>query len=273
MLLEARDPSDGADGTARRRLAVVLHAICLVPLAAVLVLAVVTTGAYAVGWSPNIVTSGSMAPWLQPGDIVLAQPSQPADLHQGQIVVFRSGAVTDGRITHRLVGRDGAGNWITKGDANAVADPVPVAPADITGIIRLTIPRVGLPSLWLREGSYLPLLLWGGLLSLSAWAAVRTYRPATGALEDPPKRTRRRGRRGVADRFAARLRLSRPYPLLLVVTGMAVGGLLAFTIWWASLAVKTGSYVWVAFTGGGLVLLIPAVGLLSLAVYTLLSGD
>lgn len=250
-------PDHGAARSPPGALPVVLHVVAVVPLAAVLVLAVVTGLAYAVGWSPNVVSSGSMAPWLRPGDIVLAQPASQADLEEGDIVVFRN--ATGQRITHRLVARQAGGDWSTKGDANPTVDAATVDSADITGVIRLTIPRVGLPPLWIRKGELLPLLLWAGALALSGWGAVRTYKPAVrvlGVHGSPP-----------AAAGVGRTPPAGQYRMVLLAVALAAAGLLGFAVWWATLAVATGSYVWVGLVAGALVLLVPGGTLVGFLLY------
>lgn len=247
---------------------VLLHVACLVPLAAVLALAVVTTGAMVVGWSPKIVVSGSMAPWLQPGDVVLAAPARPGMLEDGQIVVFESDRAPGGEITHRLVTQRADGRWVTRGDANPVVDPRPVAPERITGVVEVIVPRVGLPSLWVRTGEVVPLGLWAVVMAASVWGAVRTHAEAARAfgLGGRGARATGRGAAGSRGREGAPtlgVRLPRLPPPVLLATALGVGGLVAFLIWWVSLAVRTGSMIWVVFVGGGLLLLLPAAAVLA----------
>lgn len=174
-----------------------VHIAALVPLAAVLALATITTAAVVIGWSPKIVTSGSMAPLLQPGDIVLAAPAQGLELEPGQVVVFDAPV---GQVTHRLVTRRPDGAWVTRGDANAGLDLRAVPARDVTGVVRLVVPRLGLPSLWIRNGEGWALLVWASLLVTSSWGAVATYPAARRLLRGA--RTRGRGGRGVATRAA-----------------------------------------------------------------------
>lgn len=81
------------------------------------------------------VISRSMAPALQPGDIVLVYPVRAGELQTGDLVVVRTDCLDQPAgqlpLTHRLVGRDGRG-WRTKGDANRTLDP-PRSTAAILG--------------------------------------------------------------------------------------------------------------------------------------------
>src|SRR5690348_7061448 len=108
----------------------------------------------AVGWSADVVMSGSMAPGILPGDVVLTQPATATQLRPGQVVLVRDPAHPGRLLMHRLVERRPDGSLVTKGDANADADSTPV-PADwVRGLPRLRLPFIGLPELWLALGRY-----------------------------------------------------------------------------------------------------------------------
>ena len=95
-------------------------------------------------WSPNVIESGSMAPLIRLGDVVVTEPCvELDDLSLGQIVTFTN--PIDGQLTtHRInaVDRD---ELTTKGDANQVADTTPVERADVQGRARIVVAAVGLP--------------------------------------------------------------------------------------------------------------------------------
>lgn len=76
------------------------------------------------------VLSGSMAPTIAPGSVVIVQPIDLADLRAGDVIAFQ--APIDGRptVTHRVVEieRRGPRPLVqTKGDANSSPDPWKVA--------------------------------------------------------------------------------------------------------------------------------------------------
>lgn len=91
-----------------------------------------------------IVTSGSMSPRFNVGDVVISAPT-PAVLHAGDIVTF-GGTATHAPTTHRVhamkVQPDGL-YLQTKGDANATPDPNPVAASTVSGVMVGTLPRLG----------------------------------------------------------------------------------------------------------------------------------
>ena len=96
------------------------------------------------GWSVAVVASGSMRPAIRPGDVMIMAPARACG--DRDIVTFR----TPGRpMLHRIVGVDGAGRLITKGDANLVADAAPVPRSAVTGVAVWRVPYAGWPALWL----------------------------------------------------------------------------------------------------------------------------
>lgn len=91
-----------------------------------------------------IVTSGSMSPRFNAGDVVISAPTR-AVLHAGDIVTF-GGTATHAPTTHRVhavkVQPDGL-YLQTKGDANTTPDPNLVPVSDVSGVLVGTIPRLG----------------------------------------------------------------------------------------------------------------------------------
>src|SRR4051812_18252163 len=74
----------------------------------------------AIGWHADVILTGSMAPGVRPGDVVVSAPVEPADVSPGQVILFRDPSDKDKLLTHRVVRRQDGGSFITKGDANAV---------------------------------------------------------------------------------------------------------------------------------------------------------
>lgn len=80
------------------------------------------------GIRPYVVYSGSMEPEIQTGAVVFTKVEKLSP-EKGDIITFRN---RDTVITHRVVKKQN-GTWITKGDANKTADPVPVEESQIIG--------------------------------------------------------------------------------------------------------------------------------------------
>lgn len=123
------------------------------------------------GWQSTAVASGSMAPAIRRGDVVVVR-SVPIDgIGAGTIVMFDDLGTP---IVHRVVGTDGEGSLTTKGDANRSADTMPVDAAGLRGVGVVLIPIVGFPRLWLMERDVARFLLVfvgiTGSLLMSRWA-------------------------------------------------------------------------------------------------------
>lgn len=99
-------------------------------LAAVIALAAVTPLLFGLaGWQTAKVTTGSMAPGMPVGSILVVQPSD--ELTLGEPVTFQL-PDADVPVTHRVIALD-EGVATTKGDANNAADSTPVTSADVIG--------------------------------------------------------------------------------------------------------------------------------------------
>jgi signal peptidase len=92
------------------------------------------------------VLSGSMAPAINTGDLVVddkLSPAQAANLHVGQIISFRAGAGSSQIFTHRIVAVQplpgGGVGYSTKGDANDSRDG-PITPStNVVGLYQSKI--------------------------------------------------------------------------------------------------------------------------------------
>lgn len=176
----------GSDRAAVAALALVTFALSTVGWLTVWALAPMV-----VGWQPYSIVSGSMAPDILPGDVVVVDP-RGVELVPGAVVTFADPSHPDRVLTHRLVGRNPDGTWRTRGDANTTADHGALPPSAVLGRPRLLVPWVGLPAYWRATGQVLPLVATVVLLVVSARAAVVLHRatsvtPAAGPPPaDPP---------------------------------------------------------------------------------------
>ena len=136
-----------------------------------------------VGWTPLVITTGSMRPNINEGDIVLSAPPEDGGQHlaEGAVITFADPIRRGGNLTHRIDKVNEDGSYQTRGDANSAADSHQVQPRDIDGVGRLLVPAVGLPRVWLEQGNVAMLALWGLGTLLALWAALRpTRRPRGG---------------------------------------------------------------------------------------------
>ena len=93
------------------------------------------------GYQIYEVVSGSMEPEIPVGSLVYVEPAQPAEVREGEIIVFYSGgsAVTHRVVQNRLV----EGEFVTKGDANQQEDLNTISYASLVGRVKYHIPFIG----------------------------------------------------------------------------------------------------------------------------------
>jgi signal peptidase I len=189
----------------RLKFAVGLMSLTIVTVLAGLALAS-TALPLAMGWERVVLTSGSMRPLIDPGDVVIASRVQHP-VEPGTVVVFRNPNKPGSLVTHRVVEVLPDGSYRTKGDANAQADVAPVTPDMVVGKGTFLVPAIGLPAVWLQKGQValaasavvLSLLVGGisryGLLAKhDPWAATHRAGPARNAKGRRRASKRRRGR-------------------------------------------------------------------------------
>ena len=146
------------------------------------------------GWRPYVVESGSMAPRIKVGDVILAAPEHNPQKLLGRVTVFhdpepdRIGSIK----SHRVVAINSDGTLTTKGDANQSVDSVHVPVSSVIGLGRLLVRYVGLPLIWAQKGEWIKF----ALLAASIWfAALLVMRDVdvllpetdTGGRSDPPE--------------------------------------------------------------------------------------
>lgn len=90
------------------------------------------------GARPYVVYSGSMEPEIPTGAVVFIK-EEDFSPKIGDIITFHNG---DTVVTHRIVKKENS-IFITKGDANKTADPVPVKASQIIGRVVFYLPYLG----------------------------------------------------------------------------------------------------------------------------------
>lgn len=124
----------------------VAHGLGLLVLVAVVAPFVIYAVPAVVGAEHSfVVLSGSMEPALSPGDAVVVDETDPADIEEGDVITFARSS-GDTAVTHRVVDvreEDGRPVFETKGDANDDPDRQPVPAENVVGSVALTIPMIG----------------------------------------------------------------------------------------------------------------------------------
>jgi signal peptidase len=110
----------------RSALDVIIMAVCAVALGA----GSLAFGSRILRFEAYVVRTGSMAPTIPAGSVVIVEPVSPLDLREGDILSYRRPAAPPITVTHRIVylrlnndDRNPAPLIRTQGDANGVPDP------------------------------------------------------------------------------------------------------------------------------------------------------
>ncbi len=91
-----------------------------------------------------IVQSGSMAPAIKMGSVVVVKPADNYKI--GEVITFGPYSRTKAPTTHRIYDvkvTDGRMSYITKGDANNAPDTREISKRDILGKVLFSVPYVG----------------------------------------------------------------------------------------------------------------------------------
>lgn len=108
-------------------------------------------GGQALNFKVMTVISGSMAPAIKMGSVVIVKPvpstgSGQADYKIGDVITFGPYSKTKAPTSHRIYDIkvvDGQPVYITKGDANNAPDAREIKKSDILGKVLFSVPYVG----------------------------------------------------------------------------------------------------------------------------------
>jgi len=131
-----------AFGGVRQAATTVIRAAVVVLVA--LLVAVIAGGAF--GYRVLAIKSGSMVPTLHVGDLVVSHLVPPQSARAGQIVTFRDPYLGQALVTHRVVSVSESQDqvhFVTKGDANTVAEHWSIAPTGTISVAIAHIPAMG----------------------------------------------------------------------------------------------------------------------------------
>lgn len=94
----------------------------------------------------RVVLTGSMAPTINPGDVILTTPPTNIEPKIGSIVAYvgrRFDGTAVGVFSHRIIGGNAQSGFIVKGDHNPEPDTQKPKIPDITGVVIFVIPLIG----------------------------------------------------------------------------------------------------------------------------------
>jgi signal peptidase len=132
------------------------------------------------GWGRVVLTSGSMMPLIEPGDIVITTGVEHP-ISPGTVITFKNPNKPGSLVTHRVLEVRPDGSYRTKGDANPQPDVSPVARDMVLGKGTLLVPAIGLPTVWIQKGQ--PALaaasaaIVGLMILLSRYGLLRKHDP------------------------------------------------------------------------------------------------
>ncbi len=128
----------------RRALATVVW----LPIGFALTLLLAAAAPLALGDHSFVVQSGSMAPTIDTGDVVVVEPIRASEVGVGDIITFRNPENNDELLTHRAVAINPAAGRIaitTQGDANTGREEWRTKPAGELGRVLYRVPKLGFP--------------------------------------------------------------------------------------------------------------------------------
>lgn len=144
----------------------VRRALIATILAAVAIVAGAAGAAWAHGYRMYAVQTGSMAPSINPGDLVVDRPAS-GHYRVGQVVTFRPGR-SNAVVTHRVV-ELGAQGLRTKGDANETADAGTRAVPEVVGEVAHVVPNGGYAVVYLQQPTGAASVVAGLTMLYFAW--------------------------------------------------------------------------------------------------------
>lgn len=133
----------GAPKWLGRGVSVLMWTLLAASVAAVVALVAVPRLA---GAQPYTVVTGSMAPAMPPGTVVVVKPEPFDRIRQGDVITFQLESGQPDVVTHRVVGIDvveGQTRLRTQGDANPAADADAVRPEQVRGTVWYHVPWIG----------------------------------------------------------------------------------------------------------------------------------
>lgn len=139
-------------------------------------LAVFAAGpAFFLKWQPVVISSGSMQPLIQTGDVVLIEDIESSeDLQPSNVITFRDPSRNGTLVTHRIETVNDDGTFTTRGDANGFPDMTPVSPEAVEGRGAYLVPMIGMPVTWLAKGQLLAFALWAGVTIMAiGWVMTK----------------------------------------------------------------------------------------------------
>jgi signal peptidase I len=133
----------------------------------------------AFGYRPLVEHSGSMAPAIHAGDLLITQAKPVGRVRRSEIVSFKDPALAGKLVTHRVVAVHQAGSrfdFVTKGDANATPESWSAARGASIGVVVIRVPAIGRTIGWIAAPAFRTVFLSLAALLLSVALLRRIWR-------------------------------------------------------------------------------------------------
>jgi signal peptidase len=140
-------------------------------------------GPHVLDYRTMTMLTGSMAPNIEPGDVVVSTPLDVQDVQVGMVITYHI-PIDDHRVvTHRVIEvdhtADGTVSVRTQGDANDAPDPwTAVLTGDTAYQMRAVVPEIGTVITALRDPVVNKTLVYGAPALLAGWMLLSIWRPA-----------------------------------------------------------------------------------------------
>jgi signal peptidase I len=148
-------------------------------LAVAMAAAVVLTLMPAFGYRAMVVRSGSMAPAIETGDLIVSREVAPFRIAPGDVVTFSDPSGDGDLVTHRVLEATagmGTFTFVTKGDANTASETWSTDEDAPLGLVSATLPRAGYVVAVLAQPFVRGALLLIGAAILGGAALLRIWR-------------------------------------------------------------------------------------------------
>jgi signal peptidase len=157
---------------------------------AVLIFAVLAVGPHLLGYRTMTMLTASMAPEIDPGDVIIVTPIKVSEVTDGMVITYHKPIDDHSLVTHRVISVETAGNGTvtvqTKGDANEALDPwTATLEGDTAYEVRGVIPELGHLIQALRAPVVTQVLLYGAPTLLVGWLLLSIWRPKPTEEEHP----------------------------------------------------------------------------------------
>ncbi|WP_081866130.1 signal peptidase I [Blastococcus sp. URHD0036] len=150
--------------------------------AAVLAFVGLALGPHVLDYRTMTMLTGSMAPNIEPGDVVVSTPLDVSDVEVGMVITYHI-PIDDHRVvTHRVIEvdhtADGTVSVRTQGDANDAPDPwTAVLTGDTAWQMRAVVPEIGNAITALRDPVVNKALVYGAPALLAGWMLLSIWQP------------------------------------------------------------------------------------------------